>query len=273
MKNVVLFLALVLCFQSYAQRKPKIKGNKSVIDIHEDLPPFNAIALNDDLEILLQKSSSEGYSITADDNLIDVLKFKVEDSTLIISAFYKIISKKKLDITVSYSELNTITLRDGKVNMSDVISSDELTVNTFGAARLELNANAAIMNINMEGISSGDFNLVSDSLNITLKDRIDARIYSVGVVNTIFMYRNSSAKMEGTADNFQANLFDNANLKAEKLEAATVHAALEESSNAWLYAIDNLELSSKGSAKTYFYGDGKITLLEFLDTSVLHKEK
>ncbi len=273
MKKLLLLLVLLSTCMVHAQRKPKIKGNKSVVEVHKELPPFNAIELVDDLEIFLQKSSNEGYSINADDNLIDVLKFKVKDSTLIISAFYKITGKKKLDITINYTELKAITLHDGKINMKDVISSDELYVNTFGASRLELNATAAVMDINMEGMSSGDFNLASDSLNITLKDRIDVRIYSVGKNNTINMYKNASAKMEGTTDSFQVNLFGSANLKAEKLEATSVYAILEESPTARLYASENLELSSKGSSKTYFYGDGKIVILDFLDTSQLRKEK
>lgn len=271
-KLLLLFVLLSTCIIQ-AQRKPKIKGNKSVVEMHKELPPFDAIELVDDLEIFLQKSSQEGYSITADDNLIDVLKFKVKDSTLIISAFYKITGKKKLDITINYTELRAITMHDGKINMKDVISSDELYVNTFGASRLELNATAAFMNINMEGMSSGDFNLASDSLNITLKDRIDVRVYFVGESNAISMYKNTTARVEGTADSFYVNLFGSANLKAEKLEATRVYAVLEESPSARLFAFENLELSSKGSSKTYFYGDGKIEVLDFLDTSQLRKQE
>ena len=150
------------------------------MEVREDLAVFHTIALVDDLEIILQKDTQEGYSITADDNLIDVLKFKVEDSVLTISSFYKITAKKKLEITVYYREIAGINVKDGKINMKDVISTDLLEVNTSGRARLELNATASVMNIAMEGISSGDFNLAGDSLNIILKNRIDARIYAVG---------------------------------------------------------------------------------------------
>ena len=86
MKNLITLIVLVACFQTYGQRKPKIKGNKSVIEVREELPAFNAIEIIDDLEILLQKGASEGYVLNADDNLVDVLKFKVEDSTLFISS-------------------------------------------------------------------------------------------------------------------------------------------------------------------------------------------
>ena len=124
----------------------------------------------------------------------------------------------------------------------------------------------------MEGMSSGDFNLASDSLNITLKDRIDVRIYSVGASNTVQMFKNASAKMEGSADVFNVHLFGNSNLKASMLEAANIKANLEESPNARLNAHENLELSSRGSSKTYLYGNAKIVVLDFLDTSQLHKE-
>ncbi len=270
MKNLITLIVLLVCFQTFAQRKPKIKGNKSVIEVREELPSYKTIELIDDLEIVLQKGPNEGYTINADDNLIDVLKFKVQDSILIISSFYKITSKKKLEITVNYTELESITMRDGKINMKDVISSDELHVNTYGPSRLELNATAPVMNINMEGMSSGDFNLASDSLNITLKDRIDVRIYAVGASNTIQMNNNASAMIEGSADLLSVNLFGNSNLKASKLEAANISANLEDSTNARLNAHENIELSSRGSSKTYLYGNAKIVVLDFLGTSQLH---
>ncbi len=274
MKNIVILIGLLVSFQAVnAQRKPKIKGNRKVVEVQQELPPFNSIELVDDLDIILQKSSREGYSLEADDNLIDILKFKVQDSTLYISSFYKITGKKKLDITIQFVDLKKLTLQDGRIDMQDIITTDELYVTTFGASRLELNASAPYIQINMEGMSSGDYNLASDSLNITLKDRVDASIYSVGESSAIKMYKNASAKLEGKVDIFYADLYENSNLKAEKLEAETVKATLQESPSASVYALDNFELSSRGSSKTYLYGEAKIVILEFLDTSQLNKEK
>ncbi len=273
MKKLVFLLVLSLCFQGFSQRKPKIKGNRSVVEVQEELPPFTAIELNDDLEIVLNKTTREGYTIKADDNLIDVLKFKVADSTLFISSFYKIIGKKKLEITINYVELHSITANDGEIETADVVFSDELQVNSSGSSRLILNASVDIMNVYMEGMSSGDFNIDSDSLQVTLKDRTDARIYSVGETHAITMYKNASAKLEGTADRLNIALFENASLKAQKLEAVQVLANLEDSPYADVFAKEAFELSSKGSSKTHLYGDPTITLTDFLDTSQLHKEK
>lgn len=273
MKKLLLIgLTLIFGLQTYAQRKPKIKGNKSVVEVRENLPVFDAIQLEDDLEIVLQKASNEGYALEIDDNLIDVLKFKVVDNTLVISSFYNITSKRKLEITVFYNELTSITMNNGEISMKDVISGERLDVLTKGTSRLELNATADIININMEEISSGDFNVASDSLIMTFKDRIDVKVYSTGATNNLFMYENASAKLEGIADSFTAKLYGKSSLKGEMLEAKKTMLILEDSPDARVNVLEDFQLSSRGSSKTSLYGNPKITILDFLDNSQLDKE-
>lgn len=271
-KSVWAFCLCLIVVQLHAQRKPKIKGNKNVTEVRVDLPPFNTLFLDDDLEVQLQKGSTEGYLVEADDNLIDVLKLEVVDSTLQVSSFYKITSKKKLDITVYYTNLQAIEMRAGQIAMQDVISTEQLDVRTSGTARLELNATADLINITMEGISSGDFNLASDSLNLTLKDRIDVSVYATGAAHNLFMYKNASAKLEGTTAFMMAKLYGKSTLRAELMEAEKVFLITEDSPNAHIQAINEFELSSRGASKTSLYGNPKITMLDFLDTSQLHKE-
>ena len=273
MKNIIFLFALTLCFQGYSQRKPKIKGNKDVVEVKESLPSFSAIELKDNLEIKLQNASEEGYTIKADDNLIDVLKFRVEDSTLVISSFYNITSKKKLEITINYTYINALTIYDGRVLTDGTITADELFVNTYESGKLELNADAELININMEGNSSGDFNLKGTEMNFVFKDRIDVRIYTVSEMNNIKMYKNASAKMEGTTTELRANLFENSKLKGDQLVSESAYLTAEDSPSADIHATVDFELSSSGSSKIYLYGTPKINILEFLDTSELHKEK
>ncbi|MDF4221281.1 DUF2807 domain-containing protein [Maribacter sp. M208] len=272
-KFTLLITVLVISINAYAQRKPKIKGNKNVIEVREDLEPFNAIELVDDLDIVIQKATSEGYALELDDNLVDVLKFRVDNGTLKISSFYNITGKKKLVITIFFQELNSIKMMNGKISMKDVISTDRLEVQTYGTSRLELNATADIMDINMEEISSGDFNLASDSLNLTLKDRIDVKLYTTGASNNIYMYKNASAKVEGTSEYLMTKLYGNTSLKASDLQANHVLVVAEDSPDIEIRALNTLQLSSKGSARTKLYGDAEITILDFMDTSRLEKER
>lgn len=272
-KFTLLVVVLFISFSGYTQRKPKIKGNKNVIQVREDLAPFTAIELVDDLDIVIQKASQEGYALELDDNLLDVLKFKVDNGVLKISSFYNITSKKKLEITIFFQELRSIKMLNGKISMKDVISTDRLKVATFGTSRLELNATADIMDITMEEISSGDFNLASDSLNITLKDRIDVKLYTTGSSNNIYMYKNASAKLEGSADFLMAKMYGNSSLKAADLQSNDVLLISEDSPDIEIRALNTLQLSSKGGTRTKLYGEAKITILDFLDTSRLEKER
>lgn len=273
MKNVMILLLIsIVSVQGYSQRKPKIKGNRNVVEIRKDLEHFTAIELVDDLDVTLQKSTQEGYALELDDNLTDVLKFNVENGILKISSFYNITAKKKLNITIFFQELNELRLSNGNMSMKDVISSAYLKVFTSGTARLELNATSDIIDITMEEISSGDFNLASDSLNVTLKDRIDVKIYATGAKNNMYMYKNASAKVEGTTDVFKATLYGDSTLKASDLQAGQVLLTLEDSSDAEIRALNDIQLSSKGGSKTKLYGDAKITILDFLDTARLEKE-
>lgn len=272
-RNTALLLLFTISLSMTAQRKPKIKGNRVVTEVREELQPFNAIVVNDDLEINLNKSFGPGYEIEADDNLVDILKFKVEDSTLVISSFYTVTAKKKFNITVNFTDLKAITLKAGKVSSDDIISNESFFADTFGDSELNLKVNSGMMNLTMEDTSSGDFNLDVDSLNVSMNSRTDASIYSVSGTNKIVLFDNADLEIEGTTDALQANLTNNSKLKGERLEAASIKLTLQESGNAQVYAFRDLELSASGNSKTYLYGNPKITILDFLDTCQLLKKK
>lgn len=274
MMRKIVIIAVLFCFgvQGFSQRKPKIKGNRSVVTVTENLAPFRAIELSDDLDIRIEKGPSETVSIEADDNLVDVLKFRVENDKLVISSFYNITSKKKLEIIISYTELDAITITNGLITMNDVITSDALDVKASGTARLIMNASANGITINMEGNSSGDFNVASDDLNLTFKDRIDAKVYATGENQSLFMYKNASVKMEGTTDLLTAKIYGSSTLKAPEFAANKVVLVCEDSPEVFIQAVQELDFSAKGASKTSLYGNPKITITDFLDTAQLHKE-
>lgn len=272
-KNFVIFCLAFTTLAVSAQRKPKIKGNKSIVNVNEDLPFFNAIEVKDDLEISLNETTLPGYSITADDNLIDILRFDVEDSTLIIRSFYNITARKQLDITINYNELQSIVLQQGKLVTKNMINADELKISTFGTSKLELNARASIVRLNMEGTSSGNLNIQSDSIDLVLKEKINLNIYTTTAKGTIEMHNNSSAVVEGTADTLNIKLSGGSDLKGQKMEAGVMSAVIGETARAWVNAYKIIELSSSGSAKTYLWGNPKIILNEFLNTSELYKRE
>jgi len=273
MKKLPILLFLVVPLLLVSQRRPKIKGNRSVTEVNEELPPFSAIELKDNLNIELKKSFGEGYEIVADDNLVDVLKFEVVDSTLVVSSFYDIVSKKKLEIAINYRELNGITVKEGKVFSETSISSDALYLNVFGNAELDIDANGFLANVNTEDNAKIDLNLDIDSLNVNMKHKSDGIIYAVSGAKEINLQDNTSLTLEGTTETLVAKLYGNAKLKAQALEAAEVTLLANESVFARVNAFRNFKLTSNGSSKTHLYGNPKITIEDFLDTSQLLKKQ
>ncbi|TAI47049.1 GIN domain-containing protein [Flagellimonas allohymeniacidonis] len=272
MKRTAFALLLILPLMMFSQRKPKIKGSRVVTEVNEELPAFNAIQLNSDLDISLKKSFGPGYEIMADDNLIDILKFKVEDSTLVITSFYDVTAKKQFDITVNYTELKAIAAKEGSINSDGMINSDELFVDGFADSRLNLQASAAVMDINLEDMSKAEFNVDVDSLNVSMNNRTEAYVYAVNEANTVSLDGNASLTLEGTTDRMQLEVTGNGKFKGEKMEAGSVIAKLENSASVRLNAYRDIELSSKGNARTSLYGNPQITVLEFTDTSQLLKK-
>ncbi|MDF0716854.1 DUF2807 domain-containing protein [Muricauda sp. 334s03] len=273
MKKLLILLLVLSPLMSIAQRKPKIKGSRIVTQVSEELPPFNAIVLNDDLEINLNKALGPSYHISADDNLIDVLKFEVEDGTLVISSYYDITRKKELVITVNYTELGAITVKNGAMVSKDVIESDELFVDGFNNTKLNIKADAAVMDINLEDTSSGDFHVEVDSLNVNLNKRAQAYVYAQINAGALNLEGNSSLAMEGTSDRLHANLLDYAKYKGEAMQINSCQLNVAGKANARVYAFGDINIHSTGDASIYLYGIPKITIEEFLDSSQLIKKQ
>jgi len=272
MKNLAIVLLFMLPMILVSQRRPKIKGNRSVTEVREALPSFTAIELADDLEIELKTSFGEGYEIIADDNLVDVLKFEVIDSTLVISSFYDIVSKKKLEIVINVRELKAITVKEGKVFSEGMIEFDELYLNTFSNADLDIDASGFMANVNAEDNSTINLNLDVDSLNVSMKHKADGIIYAVSGANKFDLADSASLVSEGTTEDLKVTMASDSKLKADKLEAAVVDLSIRESGFARVNAYQNFNLRSTGNSKTYLYGNPKITIQEFLQASQLLKK-
>ena len=270
-KKIIVFLLCLNCGLILAQRKPKIKGNKDVVEVRENLPAFHSVEINDDLEVFLLKSITPGYRINADDNLIDIIKFEVVDSVLQISSFYNITAKKQLDIEVSYNELRALSLKAGKAMTESVITTDEMTISAGGSSRVDLQLSAAVTSLLLEGNSKVNLNIDSDSLSVNLRDKVDANIYSVGNSQSLEMWDDALLSLEGNSDTLRIYQKGSTKLRGQKMEANHVNIEISESANARIFALRKLLLSSSGSSKIFVYGEPEIEIMQFLDSSELYK--
>lgn len=271
LKRFILVVLLLISVVSTAQKKPKIKGSKTIIEVTNELAPFNAIKVADNLRLELKKARENSYTFIGDDNLLDVLKFEVIDSVLEISSFYKIVSKKKLDLTINYISLNGITMLNGRLGMKDIVTTDYLDINLQGDSKLNLNTLATSVGISMSGTSKAELNVDCDDISLNLDQKSELGLYVVAKKSKLIMHGSADAKLQGAVTDFNIELFGNSQLRAESLKGANVFLALDESPDVIIFATENLELSSKGGSRTYLYGTPLITIKDFLGASQLIK--
>ena len=271
MRLGLLIFTLLVCSWGYGQRKPKIKGNRSVITVNKPLNTFSHLQVTDDLEVVLESGNKEAVRIEADDNLIDILRFQQDGDTLKISSFYTITGSKELNITLTYQDLETLRVERGGVVAEQPVDAGTLDLHFLDGASANLRVRAAQVRLNMEGNASSELNIVTDSLVARIADQSRAFIYSSDAGMDISLSGRAAVTLEGTGKSLTLSMTDNSDLKAEGMEVSGITAFLNASAQAHLYSLSNLAYEGRDKSKLYVYGEPKIEILGFYDAAELHK--
>lgn len=275
MKNFKIYVSCLLLFgftSVIAQKKPKIKGNRMVTEVTGELNPFNAVELLDDLEITLKKSFSEGYTITADDNLVDVIKLEVQDSTLIISSYYDIKSSKKLAIEVGFKNIKSVNQKSGSIKVVDMVKTDIFYVNLFDNSKLELNTSAIQLNATMEDNSFAKINADVDSLSVYLRGKADLELVANTGGASLSVADSSDLKIDGSASEVNLTVTGNGKYKGEMMAIANLNFMGKDDAFSRVHCHTLLYLDLSGKSKTFLYANPEIHLDNFIDSAQLLKK-
>lgn len=275
MKNLlsigITILALMVMFSGFSQRKPRIKGNRSVVSVEKSLPSFSHLILSEEFELHLQQGAGPAVRIEADDNLVDILRFEVDGDTLRVDSFYRITSSKKLGLILVYNEIESIRVEAGRLISEVPVVGDRLNLSLVGAGKAELNIRAALLDLEMVENTWADLTVETDSLHATFRGFTDTHIYTSGGAIDLSMTDQASLDLEGVSTELTASLTDNSRLKASGLQADVATALLNTSANARIQAITELAYEGRGSARLFVYGQPQIRILGLFDSAELHK--
>ena len=268
-----ILLSLIGFTNVQAQKLPKIKGNRIVAPYNAPLEAFNAIVLDNDIKLNIVASDTTGVSMIADDNLPPVFKFKVTDSVLYLSTYYKITASKQLDITLYTPTLDRVVISSGELG---------LTLDPrFKKTQLSLSGNAIVAvagTVPSFSVSGGEKSFVNingsfSSLALEMTDRSTATIYGdVSDTAQLNMRDKASLRWGGTLAFLTASFEGASELDGMELSIseASVHASGKSTLD--LYILSHLTYFSKEESQLDLYGTPRIDLLEFSGTSVLRKK-
>ncbi len=282
MKNRIFTLILILTVTAtgFAQKKPKIKGNRQVVTKVYTLKPFHSIVAGENLHIKLKPATeTEALELRADENLHEALEWKVSEGILYLETTYDIIKRRAFDITVfvekdikyihlsQYADMET----ENKIKLE---SSVRLELQDYAKADLQLDIKDSLK-IDLK--NKAELNLDAESQTTEIHITDDATLK--GYLGTGFLLVTGDKKSDmilgGFAKKMDMKLSDKAEFSGKKFKIkkeAVVRldnrgkASLEgQSAKIRIFLTDKSHLHVKGSFKNY-------QLEKFEGESVLSRE-
>lgn len=266
-------MALSLCAFTYAQKKPKVKGNKEVIQVSRVIPEdFNVLEIDDGLKISLSQGVENGYSLNVDSNLVDVLQFFVVDSILKVYTTNNIVSNKKLEITMSVKGLEHLILKnDAEVTGEGPLNSARFYLSGYNSSKVDLDIRAEDITITLHRNAGGKLILTSENTTIVMSDRTDLKAYSVCDNIRVTVNNSADLDLDGDAEYAAFNLKESSTLNARKMKVRSADLYTSNSSDVYVNATKNLEVYAQGSSNVYVYGNPKLEIKGFTDKSKIIK--
>ena len=152
----LLALALLFTAFSFAQKKEKIKGSKTVTVAQREIGTFENIEIEDNLQVYLSKGGAEGIEIEADDNLHEVIMAEVNGGTLRLYTAKEATGAKSLSVRITYTD-----------NLKTITAKNEVIVNALADLQVE---NITVKNLDY---SKSYLNVKSANFTLVLNDKVD----------------------------------------------------------------------------------------------------
>lgn len=274
MKKILLFSALFFTVLTFAQSKEKIKGTKTVTIEPREIQAFENLEISDNLEIFLEKGTTNSLEIEADDNLHEIISAEVHAGTLRISTSKKATSFKKLSLKIIYTDdLKMVTARDEvTVSALSEINLDNITFKTFDYTKLYLNVKSRLFTVFANDKTKLEMNVQAETAAVELSKNANLKALISAQKLRFDMYQKSIATIEGDAVDLKLRLDNNANFTGKNLTAQTADITTEG------YAVGSILVSTKatinasGKSEIQLFGDQKVEVANFVDNAVLMKK-
>lgn len=277
MKPKIYLSIIALIFSSsmlLAQKAEKIKGSRVVTSSVKEIKSFNAIEVEDNLEINLEKGDKNEIKIEADDNLHDIINFNLQDEILIISTSKEAQNFKKLAVKVTYTnDLNLVTTKDESViNAIQEIILDNITFKTLNKSKLFLNVNAANFILQADDKSKIELNLKGENAFIELSKNTSLKALINSANLKCDLYQKATAALEGDTNTTTLRLDNSAELTARNFNSKNTDVSIEGSASCSLLAENTIVIDATDKTEIELYGSPKIEIRQLAGEAKLFKK-
>lgn len=275
MKKITLILIVTLITGlTFGQKKEKVKGSKIVTIEQKKVESFDALEVQDDIEVSLIKGETNGVELEADDNLQDAIALKMNGNTLIITSTKDVTSFKKFNIRVTYTDsFKSIVGRDkSKINALEEIKLDEISIKGQDNAKLYLNVGTKLFNLSVNDKSRVELNAKSESVAIDLSKNAELKALISATEMKCDLYQKSFANIEGDVIDMKLRMDNNSNFTGNKLTSKNMLLIAEAYTNCKVLAENSISIEASGNTEIQLFGEPKIDLKKLTDSATLYKK-
>lgn len=258
MKKIILLLLLpIFGFTSFSQEKPKIIGDRNVTTTTHNIEEvFNAIEVDDGLKVELIQSMENSYTLTTDENLQDVIKFEVNEGVLRISSTSKITSREKLEIALTFNNLNDIDLKNGAVVFAEKrIETKSLRISAYNSSVFDLDiiADGDGVAVMMQDNAFGKLKARTENITLALSD--DANLVADISTDkaTVELMKSAKLNLDGNSDDVAFYAMDSSELDARKMKVSSAKLIVSDNAMVHVDAREHLDLEAKDKSNIFLY--------------------
>lgn len=269
-----LCIILLIVISTTAQKKPKLKGNKDVVDIHNILKDFTTLEIGDGLEVLIQQDENNKYHLETDENLVDAIKLDVsEEGNLRIYTTSNITSSKELKLTLYYKILHAITIKEGvTLETANKVTSDTMTFIAVDNTKFKVDFDTQNTTVNINDDAKGELQLKGDMLSLMVSD--NGSIQGDVKVDEMTLSTTSRAdvKLSGGMSTLKVTAADDTDVLLQEIKTDDAAVITSDNADVHVYASAAFTLYAKGKSTVYLYGNPSVKVDGFADHAKLIKE-
>lgn len=276
MKRLTFLVTLLLITTfSFGQKKEKIKGSKIITHTINDLESFTNVEVEDNLEVFLVKGDKPSLEIEADDNLHDAINFSVAGNTLRVFALKDVISAKKFSIRINYTENLKLVVAKGetKINALNNLQADNITIKNYDKSKSFLNVESEYFTLILNDKAEAELNVKAKNTTLELSKNAELKALVASPEVKIDLYEKSTARIEGDAENVKLRLDNSTSLEAKKFTCKSLDVTIESYASAEVYVLNNITIAASGKSKLDLYGEPKIEITKFTNSTTLYKKE
>ncbi|TRX39170.1 GIN domain-containing protein [Flavobacterium restrictum] len=273
-KSALVLLLLLVSTSITAQKKEKIKGSKTVTIESKEIGNFNAIEVEDNIEVYLEKGTKNEIKIEADENLHDIITTELRDNTLRIYTTKNAGSYKKLVVRITYTpDLKKVTAKnEAVINAIEQLELDTVEFDALDYSKLFLNANCTQFILKSNDKTKVELNLKAVNTQVELSKNATLKALLTTTDLKCDGYQKTIATLEGDISNATIRLDNNAILSGKKLTTKKADVTLEGYTTCSITAETNLILDASDQSEMTFLGEPKIEIRAFTGESKLIKK-